>query len=107
MWRFYKAIRPLPGFNVDEPTGTLPYSAELFATVHDTGRFLEDVRCQLQAEEGGGGCEHRRLDHPDPEVPRDVELRKGLLSSLWVDIPALVSGRDAQVLDDQGAGILA
>ncbi len=30
--------------------------------------------------------------------PRDVELRKGLLSSLWIDIPALVSGWDAQVL---------
>jgi hypothetical protein len=39
--------------------------------------------------------------------PRDVELRKGLLSSLWIDIPALVSGRDAQVIDDQGAGIPA
>ncbi len=39
--------------------------------------------------------------------PRDVELRKGLLSSLCVDIPALVSGRDAQVLDNQGAGIPA
>jgi hypothetical protein len=39
--------------------------------------------------------------------PRDVELRKGLLSSLCVDIPTLVSGRDAQVLDDQGAGIPA
>jgi hypothetical protein len=37
--------------------------------------------------------------------PRDVELRKGLLSSLWIDIPALVSVRDAQVFDDQGAGI--
>ncbi len=39
--------------------------------------------------------------------PRDVELRKGLLSSLCVDIPALVSGSDAQVLDNQGAGIPA
>ncbi len=47
MFRFYKAIRPLPGFNIDEPTGTLPYSAELFATVRDSGRFLEDVRVSL------------------------------------------------------------
>ncbi len=77
MWRFYKATRPLPGFNVDEPTGTLPYSAELFATVRGTGRFLEDVRIslggaeirfQLQAEEGGGGFEHRIINHRDPEV---------------------------------------
>ncbi len=36
-----------------------------------------------------------------------MELLKGLLSSLWTDISALVSGRDAQVLDDQGAGIPA
>jgi hypothetical protein len=115
MWRFYKAIRPLPGFNVDEPSGTIPYSAELFATVRDSGRFLEDVRVSL------GGAEIYEAEFKLKKVvddssigdwsikiqkwPRDVELRKGLLSSLWADIPALVSARDAQVFDGQGAGI--
>jgi hypothetical protein len=46
---------------------------------------------------------NRRLEHHNPEV----ELRNGLLSSLWSDIMALVSSRDAQVFDDQGAGIPA
>jgi hypothetical protein len=51
MWRYYKAVRPLAGFNVDETTGVLPYSAELFATVRDTERFLEDVRISLGGAE--------------------------------------------------------
>ncbi len=61
MWRLYKEIRTLPGSNVDEPTGTLLYSAELFATVRDSGRFLEDVHrstTPIQAEEGGGRREY-------------------------------------------------
>jgi len=120
MWRFYRAIRPLPGSNVDEPTGTLPYSAVLFATARDSGRFLEDVQV---VHVSLGGAEIYDVNFKLKKVvndasigdrsiriqkwPRDVELRKGLLSSLCVDIPALVSGRDAQVLDDQGAGIPA
>jgi hypothetical protein len=51
MWRVYKAIRPMPGFNVDGPTGVVPYSAELFAMIRDTGRFLEDVRISLGGAE--------------------------------------------------------
>jgi hypothetical protein len=39
--------------------------------------------------------------------PRDLDLRKGLLSGLWKDISALVSSRDACVSDKEGAGISA
>ncbi len=103
-----KAIRTLPGFNVDEPTGTLPYSAELFATVRDSGRFLEDVHISLGGAEIYDANFKLKKVVDDTSIgdwsiriqncPHDVELRKGLLSSLWIDIPALVSGRDAQVL---------
>jgi hypothetical protein len=39
--------------------------------------------------------------------PRDLDLRKGLLSRPWRNIAMLVSARDASVLDSEGAGIPA
>jgi hypothetical protein len=35
----------------------------------------------------------------------DLNLMKGLLSSLWQDITAPVSSREAEVFDSEGAGI--
>jgi len=37
--------------------------------------------------------------------PRDVNLRAGMLTSLWSDVAGLVSSRDTAVFDTQGAQI--
>ncbi len=47
MWQNCKAIRPLPGFHVDQPANTSKYTADLFATIKNDGRILDDVRCVL------------------------------------------------------------
>jgi hypothetical protein len=39
--------------------------------------------------------------------PRDLDLRKGLLSGLWKDVSALVASRDACVTDKEGTGVSA
>jgi hypothetical protein len=39
--------------------------------------------------------------------PRDLDLRKGLLSGYWKDISTVVVCRDASVFDADGAGIPA
>ncbi len=39
--------------------------------------------------------------------PRDLDLRRGLLSGVWVDLRDLVSTRDACIMDKDGAGINA
>ncbi len=39
--------------------------------------------------------------------PRDMDLRRGLLSGVWVDLQDLVSTRDACIMDKDGAGINA
>ena len=36
---------------------------------------------------------------------RDLDLRKGLLSGLWQDVSTLISTREADVIDENGAGI--
>ncbi len=43
MLTYFKAIRPRPGFTVDEPSATIPHTAELFVTSErqwkNTGRL--------------------------------------------------------------------
>ena len=44
MLRFYKAIRPAPGFYVDEAPNSSPLTVELFAQVRSNGRILDNIR---------------------------------------------------------------
>jgi hypothetical protein len=37
--------------------------------------------------------------------PRDVDIRRGLLSGLWTDLSSLVAARDVHILDARGAGV--
>ena len=39
--------------------------------------------------------------------PRDNEIRRGLLSSWWTDVLAMVQSKDEAVFDGQGAGVPA
>jgi hypothetical protein len=115
MWKFCKTPRAAPGFFVDQPPNDATYTAELFAQVRDNRRILDDFKIVL----GGTDCLEANLGKifNDPVIashtisiqrwPRDLDLRKGLLSSLWKDIAMLVSARDASVLDELGAGIPA
>jgi hypothetical protein len=116
MWRFCKALRPMPGFNVDEAPNDASYTAELFATVRSNGRILDDFKCVL----GGTDCLEAEFNLAklveDPTLgshsiqiqrwPRDLDLREGLLSGLWKDVSTLVSSRDASVVDKEGAGVI-
>jgi hypothetical protein len=47
MLTYFKALRPKSGYNVDEAFNAKPHTAELFATVRDNGRILDDFRCVL------------------------------------------------------------
>jgi hypothetical protein len=99
----YKAIRPSSGFNVDQAPTTSAHTAEFFDQVRDNGRLLDDTRIVL----GGNEVFKLGLLVEDDDIsnwsiriqqwPRDLRLRKGLLSSLWTDLPAVVSARDAEV----------
>jgi hypothetical protein len=51
MLRLYKAIRPAAGYSVDEAPNSHPRTAELFATVRNNGRVLDDVKIVI----GGTG----------------------------------------------------
>jgi hypothetical protein len=38
-------LRPRPGYLVNKAPNASPHTAELFATVRDNGRILDDFRC--------------------------------------------------------------
>jgi hypothetical protein len=115
MLRLYKCIRPAAGFQVDEAPTNRPHTAELFATVRDNGRIIDDTRMVLGGSEILDAKFKLGRIFSFPAIKdwtihmqrwgRDLDLRKGLLSGLWQDIRALVSSREADVLDGDGAGI--
>jgi hypothetical protein len=53
MWSYCKALRPSPGFNVDQPPNDDNYMAEIFAMVRDNGRILDDFSDLLQLKNHG------------------------------------------------------
>jgi hypothetical protein len=117
MLRLYKAIRPASGYHTDQPPNTSKHTAELFAEARDNGRILDNTRCVL----GGTDILEAEISlakmFEDPVLrsykmhiqrwPRDVDLKKGLLSGLWNDLKTVVSARDASVMDNTGSGIPA
>ncbi len=84
--------------------------------MRSNGRILDDFKCVL----GGKDCleaefslskifEDSSLGEHSVQIqrwPRDLDLRKGLLSGLWKDVSALVVSRDACVSDKEGAGVI-
>ena len=117
MLRLYKALRPASGYHTDQPPNTSKHTAELFAETRDNGRILDNTRCVL----GGTDILEAEISlakmFEDPVLrsykmhiqrwPRDVDLKKGLLSGLWNDLKTVVSARDASVMDNTGSGIPA
>jgi hypothetical protein len=115
--RAYKAIRPAMGFTVDEAPKTNDFTAELFASVKNDGRIGDATRLVL----GGraileanfklglifedSGMENWSIVME--KWPRDMDIRRGLLTGLWQNITDVVASRDASVLDETGSEVPA
>jgi hypothetical protein len=101
MWQYFKAIRPMPGFHVDQPPSNVRHSAVLFATIRNNGRILDDVRCVLGGNEVVEASFQlgKLMENPDfkeyevemQRWPRDIELQKGLVSGAWTSLSDLVA----------------
>ena len=118
MIRFCKGpVRPSQDFlHVPAASGS-PQSVELLAQVRPSGRILDASRVVI------GGDEVIDVDVnlfnavPSPRLagwklrfqtwPRDIVIRRNQATSAWIDLEALIAGRDAEVFDREGAGIPA
>jgi hypothetical protein len=117
MLRLFKAIRPKGGYNVDEPPTHRKHKAELFAKVRNNRRILDEFKCVLGGSEVIEADFSLGLLFEDPVVaefsariqrwPRDIDLRKGLLSGRWEDFKWMVTSRDVCILDKEGGGLTA
>jgi hypothetical protein len=103
MLTYFMAIRPESGYSVDEAFTAKPHTAELFATVRDNGRILDDFQCVVGGQEVFEASFELGKVMEDPsrwtvhlqKWPRDVNLRAGMLTGVWSDVAGLVSSRDA------------
>jgi len=117
MLRAFKAIRPSLGFSVDEPPKTSSYTAELFATVREDGRVGYLTRLVLGGRDILEASFKLDLLFEDPwlseytitiqKFPRDMDLRRGLLSSAWQNLVDWVANRDATVQNATGDEVSA
>jgi hypothetical protein len=104
----------LPDYDTEVPAVTGDFTVELFAQLWNTGRILYGFRFVL---DGAKALEaYVDLDKviPVPELkglqafyqcwPRDIKIRRNMLTSAWVSITDGISGNDVDVLDEGGAG---
>jgi hypothetical protein len=113
-------VNPLDDYETALPavsSSSEAYTMELMAQLRPTGRILDGFKVVLN----GAAPLSRELDLGSiiparcfknwklnfQYWPRDIQIRRNMISSAWYDVPALICSNEAQVLDDQGAGIPA
>jgi hypothetical protein len=99
-------------FDVTTPTSPGAVSVELFAQLRNTGRILDGFRFAI---DGASPLEVnvdlyqlipvddcRSLRFFQQSWPRDVALRRNMVSSTWTSLTDTVSSNNADILDDSG-----
>jgi hypothetical protein len=108
VWEF----NDLDDFDTAPPTISGDYTFELYAQLRATGRILDNFRAVL----GGSkmlyinasltdmipsdqfkGWSYRTQRHP-----KDLALRRNMLSTAWMDMPASLLFNDASIHDENG-----
>jgi hypothetical protein len=102
-------------FDTAAPSSPGAVSVELFAQLRNTGRILDGFRFAI---DGAAPLEVnadlyqlipvddcRSLRFFQQSWPRDIALRRNMVSSSWTSLTDVVSSNNADILDDSGAGI--
>ena len=107
-WEF----NDLDDFDTAPPTISDDYTFELYAQLRATGRILDNFRAVLGGtkmlyvnasltdmipSDQFKGWSYRTQRHP-----RDLALRRNLLSTAWMDMPASLLFNDASIHDENG-----
>jgi hypothetical protein len=107
----------LPDYDTETPAVTGDFTVELFAQLRNTGRILDGFRFALDGSKALEAYVDLDKILPTPELkglqaffqcwPRDVKIRRNMLSSPWVSITDGISSNDVDVLDENGTGVAA
>jgi hypothetical protein len=111
-------VNPLEDYETALPlvsSSTMAYTMGLMAQLRPSGRILDGFRVALD----GSAALSKELDLGVILLvsnlknwrlslqywPRDIQIRRNMLTSAWIDVPALICSNESQVLDDKGSGI--
>ena len=108
-----KPVQPLGQFLHAPATLPGPLTVDLKAQLRNSGRIIDACRVVL------GGTEIIQVDFHLYSVipnaafagwriryqlwPRDILIRRNMVTSDWADIEAMAAGRDVEILDREGA----
>ncbi len=107
----------LPDYDTEVPAISGEFTVELFAQLRNTGRILDSFRFALDGTKALEAYVDLDKVIPVPELkglqayiqcwPRDIRIRRNMLTSSWVSITDGITGNDMDVLDENGAGVAA
>jgi hypothetical protein len=107
----------LPDYDTEVPAVTGEFTVELFAQLRNTGRILDGFRFALDGTRALEAYVDLDKVIPVPELkglqaffqcwPRDIRIRRNMLTTSWVSITDGITGNDVDVLDENGAGVAA
>jgi hypothetical protein len=112
-------VNPLGEYEIAAPVvpaASTAHTLELLAQLRPTGRILDGFRLSMD-----GPLLERQLDLGQlipvnafkgyrlqfQFWPRDIQIRRNMMSSAWIDVPALICSNEAQVLDERGREVAA
>jgi hypothetical protein len=110
-------VLQMEGFNTSTPDLPGDFTVELLAQLRNTGRILDNFRFALD------GALHLDASVDLASIipveayqgwkltqqfwPRDIPLRKNMVTTAWTSVTDTVSSRDCDITDGDGAGISA
>jgi hypothetical protein len=112
-------INPLGGYEIAAPivpAASTAHTLELLAQLRPTGRILDGFRLSMD-----GPLLERQLDLGQlipvntfkgyrlqfQFWPRDIQIRRNMMSTAWIDVPVLIYSNEAQLSDERGREVAA
>ncbi len=102
----------LNDFDTAPPTISGDYTFELYAQLRATGRILDNFRAVLDGSkmlyinasltDMIPSDQFKGWSYRTQKQPRDLALRRNMLSTAWMDMPASLLFNDASVHDENG-----
>jgi hypothetical protein len=112
-------VNPLGEYEIAAPVvaaASTAHTLELLAQLRPTGRILDGFRLSMD-----GPLLEKQLDLGQlipvntfkgyqlqfQFWPRDIQIRRNMMSTAWIDVPALICANEAQVSDERGREVAA
>jgi hypothetical protein len=104
-------------YDTASPSVTRDFTVELLAQLRNTGRILDGFRFTLDGTKALEAYVDFRRILPMAKLqgmqalvqcwPRDIKIRRNMLSTAWVSITEGITSNEVDILDESGTGVPA